>query len=158
MKSNKVLAVLAFAFLIAGCGNDVNDESATELKVVNITNSGCKSFSQDSKAKKSPSVYDEESIIYSISGASRLSVTHVNARHNCNPDKLDLKVVKKGSLIHISENENGGSANCICCYDLSCEIEFSEMRDYEVVYMQDGIEKTRFNINRNADKQVEVKL
>ena len=120
------LAILLLA--LCGCSNDESIKGASNgpFSVRDVANSGCKSTSH------TRSEYPEYFEFKACDGGY-LSVNHVNAMFNCAPGELKIEATIDGNVIRILETEEKSLANCVCPYDLYCEVGPLSNGDYKVL-------------------------
>ena len=142
-------AVFSLAILLltlCGCSNDESTKGASNgpFSVRDVANSGCKSTNH------TRSEYPEYFEFKACDGGY-LSVNHVNAMFNCAPGELKIEATIDGNVIKILEMEETALANCICPYDLYCEVGPLSNGDYEVVIYHDSFEipTRQFSITYN---------
>ena len=125
----QVIFSLAILLLtLCGCSNDESTKGASNgpFSVRDVANSGCKSTSH------TRSEYPECFEFKALDGGY-LSVNHVNALFNCAPGELKIEATIDGNVIRILETEEKSLANCICPYDLYCEVGPLSNGDYKVL-------------------------
>lgn len=125
----QVIFSLAILLLtLCGCSNDESTKGASNgpFSVRDVANSGCKSTSH------TRSEYTECFEFKALDGGY-LSVNHVNALFNCVPGELKMEATIDGNVIRILETEEKSLANCICPYDLYCEVGPLSNGDYKVL-------------------------
>lgn len=130
MISMTLIIIVLAAFLgstLMGCSGDGTDEgSSNGFCVRDVAISGCKSTSH------TRSGYPEYFEFKALDGGY-LSVNHVNALFNCVPGELKMEATIDGNVIRILETEESSLANCICPYDLYCEVGPLSNGDYKVL-------------------------
>jgi hypothetical protein len=143
------LIIIVFAAFVGstlmGCGSDDGSIIVTgDFHVRDVANSGCKSTSH------TRSEYPEYFEFKACDGGY-LSVNHVNAMFNCAPGELKIEATIDGNVIKILETEETSLANCICPYDLYCEVGPLGNGDYEVVIYRGSFEipAHKFSITYN---------
>lgn len=141
-----IIAVAAFVgSTLMGCGSDDDSIIATgDFHVRDVANSGCKSTSRT--RSEHPEYFE-----FKACDGGYLSVNHVNAMFNCAPGKLKIEATIDGNVIKILEMEETALANCICPYDLYCEVGPLSNGNYEVVIYHDSFEipVRKFSITYN---------
>ena len=151
-------AVFSLAILLlslCGCSSDESIKGASNgpFSVRDVANSGCKSTSH------TRSEYPEYFEFKACDGGY-LSVNHVNAMFNCAPGELKIEATIDGNVIKILEMEETALANCICPYDLYCEVGPLSNGDYEVVIYHNSFEipvrKFSFTYNKRLNVKYEV--
>ena len=144
-----ILGMLLSLSLFFACSSDDVNEL---FKVRNFANSGCKPAT---RAGDEGGIYDMYETI-EVKGLKDgyLSLSHVNALFNCEPGELKMLASIDGNVIKVIETYDAVNANCICPYDLYCEIGPLIDGDYTVIIYQDATfdqadagEYTRFNIS-----------
>jgi len=140
-----VLAVFVGSTLMA-----CSDESST-FHVRDIANSGCKS------ANHTRSEYPEYFEFKACDGGY-LSINHVNALFNCVPGELKIQATIDGNVIKIFEKEETSLANCVCPYDLYCEIGPLSVGDYDVFVYRDSFESPSQHFSITYKNGLNVKL
>ena len=130
MISMTLIIIVLAAFLgstLMGCSGDGTDaESGNEFCVRDVATSGCKS------SNYTRSEYPECFEFKALDGGY-LSVNHVNALFNCVPGELKMEATIDGNVIRILETEEKSLANCVCPYDLYCEVGPLSNGDYKVL-------------------------
>lgn len=130
MISMTLIIIVLAAFLgstLMGCSGDGTDEgSSNGFCVRDVATSGCKS------SNYTRSEYPECFEFKALDGGY-LSVNHVNALFNCVPGELKMEATIDGNVIRILETEESSLANCICPYDLYCEVGPLSNGDYKVL-------------------------
>jgi hypothetical protein len=157
MISMTLIIIVLAAFLgstLMGCSGDGTDaESGNEFRVRDVATSGCKS------SNYTRSEYPECFEFKALDGGY-LSVNHVNALFNCVPGELKMEATIDGNVIKILETEEKSLANCVCPYDLYCEVGPLSNGDYEVVIYHDSFEipvrKFSFTYNKRLNVKYEV--
>ena len=153
MKKNFLSIICGMALVViglCGCSNDGADD--TQFRVKNVASTGCKSSSAYAEmATRGENPY-EEYLEYKAVGNGFLSLKHVNALFNCAPGELNMQATISGNVIKILETEQQSLADCICPYDLSCEVGPLTNGDYIVIICKGSYEyeQARFTIAYNA--------
>ena len=134
MKKNLLLVMGAALMLTIGlgsCDNEDNESAKAGVQVKNFANSGCKNAGT------------------ARTRGGHLSVNHVNTAFNCEPGELKIQATLEGHNIKILETEEQSFANCICPYDLYCEVGPLSDGDYTVIICKGSYEyeHVRFNIS-----------
>ena len=143
---------LALAILLAAlCGCSSSDESSSEFHVRDVANSGCKSTS--ATRSENPEYFEFKAL-----PGGYLSVNHVNAMFNCEPGKLIVRASIDGHTIKIVELEETALANCICPYDLYCEVGPLSIGDYEVIFYRGSYENPVNSFSIHYDRNLNWKL
>ena len=79
---------------------------------------------------------------------------------NCAPGELKIEATIDGNVIKILEMEETALANCICPYDLYCEVGPLGNGDYEVVIYHNSFEipvrKFSITYNKRLNAKYEV--
>jgi len=100
------------------------------LEVKNSTYIGCKSGENN--------VDDlSEYIELQTVDSNYLEINHINASRNCVPAVLIKAKIEKGVIIY-SANDTAGMANCVCLFDLSCNIGPLDYSKYTFAYNRGG--------------------
>ena len=159
MKKNYLLVIGAAVMLFVGmssCSSDSENEGSAEpsnFHVRNVANSGCKASVGAREVTRSLDA-TQKYIEYKALTDGYLSINHVNAMFNCEPGELKMQATVSGNEIKILETEEQALANCICHYDLYCEVGPLSDCEYTVVIYQDDTfdnvepgEYVRFNIS-----------
>ena len=134
-----------------GCeSNDDSIIATGDFHVRDVANSGCKS------ASHTRSEYPEFFEFKACDG-SYLSVNHVNAMFNCAPGELKIQATIDGNVIKITEKEEKPQANCVCPYDLYCEIGPLSVGNYEVFVYRDSFESPAHHFSIVYNKGLNVK-
>ena len=61
--------------------------------------------------------------VYAEVIASTIRVHHDATLYNCCPERFDYAVSQQGNVIRIEETEINPQCACMCCYDLSVDVE-----------------------------------
>ena len=155
MKKNYLLVIGAAVMLFVGmssCSSDSENEGSagpSNFHVRNVANSGCKAFPFAAAARKVTMEDNREYIEYKALTDGYLSINHVNAKFNCEPGELKMQAIVSGNEIRILETEEQALANCICHYDLYCEVGPLSNGNYTVIIYRGSyeMEYARFNIS-----------
>ena len=153
MKKNFLSIICGMALVViglCGCSNDGADD--TQFRVKNVASTGCKSSSAYAEmATRGENPY-EEYLEYKAVGNGFLFLKHVNTLFNCAPGELNMQATISGNVIKILETEQQSLADCICPYDLSCEVGPLTNGDYIVIICKGSYEyeQARFTIAYNA--------
>ena len=151
MKKSLLLVMGAALMLTIGlgsCDNEDNESAKAGVQVRNFANSGCKNAGT---ARTRGGLFPgrPEYIEYKAINDGYLSVNHVNAMFNCEPGELKMQATLEGHNIKILETEEQSFANCICPYDLYCEVGPLSDGDYTVIICKGSYEYeyAHFNIS-----------
>lgn len=152
MKKSIILRVSAALILTIGMNSCSSESDGSRFQVRNFANTGCKST-----GTRGDILYNEfykEYIEYESMTNGYLSLNHVNVRFNCEPGQLQMQATIEGNVIKIVESEEQVGANCVCPYDIYCEVGPLSDGEYTVVVYQDDTfdqvepgEYVRFNIS-----------
>ena len=152
MKKSIILRVCAALILTIGMNSCSSESDGSRFQVRNFANTGCKST-----GTRGDILYNEfhkEYIEYESMTNGYLSLNHVNVRFNCEPGQLQMQATIESNVIKIVESEEQVGANCVCPYDLYCEVGPLSDGEYTVVVYQDHTfdqvepgEYVRFNIS-----------
>ena len=148
MKRNllfKIIALLMLSVGIEGCSSEGGNNAFFQMK--NNANSGCK---HAAGTRGESSAYDHEYVEYKGLANGYLALKHVNALFNCEPGKLEIQASIDGNEIRILENEELSLANCVCPYDLYCEVGPLSFGKYTLILCRGSFEYgeiARFTIN-----------
>ena len=150
------LIIIVFAAFVGstlmGCGSDDDSIIVTgDFQVRDVANSGCKS------ASHTRSEYPEYFEFKACDGGY-LSVNHVNALFNCVPGELKIEATINGNVIKILETEETALANCICPYDLYCEVGPLNSGDYKVVIYRGSFEVPFRQFSITYNKRLNAKF
>ena len=129
MKSIVLKVATIIIFIAFGCGED-DDLLRFEDRLLEVRNkiiSECKS-ENDHQGIYNKNV--DEYIELKFSESNFLKINHFNVWFNCHPS-IDIQAKIDNSAITYSATDTFGIANCICPYDLSCEIGPLEITNYE---------------------------
>lgn len=153
MKKNFLSIICGMVLVIiglCGCSNDGADD--TQLQVRNVASTGCKSSSVYAEVVIRGENPYKEYLEYKAVGNGFLFLKHVNALFNCAPGELNMQATISGNVIKILETEQQSLANCICPYDLSCEVGPLTNGDYVVIMCRGSYdyEQARFIIAYSA--------
>lgn len=148
------LGVMLSLGLFSACSSDEGNEL---FKVRNFANSGCKSATR--VGDEGGTLYDENEAI-EVKGLKDgyLSINHKNALFNCEAGGFNIIATIDGNVIKVTEKYNADAANCICPYDIYCEVGPLADGDYTIIIYQDATydqadarEHTRFNVSYKKD-------
>ena len=152
MEKSIILRVCAALILTIGMNSCSSESDGSRFQVRNFANTGCKST-----GTRGDILYNEfhkEYIEYESMTNGYLSLNHVNVRFNCEPGQLQMQATIESNVIKIVESEEQVGANCVCPYDLYCEVGPLSDGEYTVVVYQDDTfdqvepgEYVRFNIS-----------
>ena len=152
MKKSIILRVCAALILTIGMNSCSSESDGSRFQVRNFANTGCKST-----GTRGDILYNEfhkEYIEYESMTNGYLSLNHVHVRFNCEPGQLQMQATIESNVIKIVESEEQVGANCVCPYDLYCEVGPLSDGEYTVVVYQDDTfdqvepgEYVRFNIS-----------
>ena len=152
MKKSIILRVCAALILTIGMNSCSSESDGSRFQVRIFANTGCKST-----GTRGDILYNEfhkEYIEYESMTNGYLSLNHVNVRFNCEPGQLQMQATIESNVIKIVESEEQVGANCVCPYDLYCEVGPLSDGEYTVVVYQDDTfdqvepgEYVRFNIS-----------
>lgn len=140
--------VLLLAFCFCGCGS----ESDSGIQVRNFANTGCKpAEARGDGLSEEMSEYIE----YKGMEDGYLSIKHVNAKFHCSVSELRMEATANGNEIPIIEEDpyatsDGVQSECLCPYDLYCEVGPLTAGTYTVVVYRKSpklLEKARFTIS-----------
>ena len=129
MKRNVFSVTCGLVLMMMGVYGCSSDETA-QFHVREFANTGCKSV-----VATREDGFHQESVEYKALGNGYLSINHVNACFNCEPGELKMEATISGNEIRIVETEEYAGANCICPYDLYCEVGPLENGDYTIVFV-----------------------
>jgi hypothetical protein len=123
--------------LLSSCGSDGSDG----LLLRNFANTGCKSYTRgDGEGEVLIDWF--EYMEYKCLDDGFLSLKHVNATFNCAASNFNMQATISGNEIRINETtaESDVLANCVCLFDLSCEVgPLKEGEAYTVFVNQQGV-------------------
>lgn len=158
MKKSILSIICGLVLMMMGMYGCSSDE-AVQFHVREFANTGCKSMSATRGETGDSEFYTlrPEYVEYKALANGYLSLNHVNACFNCEPGELKMQATISGNEIRIVETEEYPGANCICPYDLYCEIGPLENSDYTIVFIngydlssaKHAEERFRFNISYN---------
>lgn len=137
--------------LMAGCSSDDHEGStdASVFQIRDFANSGCKKVGEARTRGGYFSDYPEY-VEYKGMKDGFLSISHVNAAFNCEPGELKIQATIEGNVIKILETEEDARANCICPYDLYCEVGPLNDGKYTIIIYNGSYEygeRARFGIS-----------
>lgn len=139
---------------LSGCSSDEGTTSASNFHVKSFANTGCKDKGTTRGETRSDAELVSEYIEYKGLDNGYLSLNHVNACFNCGAEGFNIQATISDNVIKIEERYNGLLANCICPYDLYCEVGPLADGDYTVIIYelyedvdQAPYERARFNIS-----------
>lgn len=145
-----LLIILVAAFVgstLMGCSSS---DDGSQFHSRNFANSGCKKAGMEARSiTRGDSPYGDECIEYKGLSGGYLSVNHINVLYNCEPGELKMQATISGNEIKIVETEEQAGANCICPYDLYCEVGPLSNEDYTVIIYRESYESeyARFTIS-----------
>ncbi len=70
--------------------------------------------------------------VHGTAAGSTITVYHERATYNCCPDSTGFFVNVEGNQISILERSYGGECLCLCCFDLSVEVDSLAPGTYQV--------------------------
>jgi hypothetical protein len=70
--------------------------------------------------------------VHGTAAGSTITVNHERATYNCCPDSTRFLVEVEGDQIGILERSYGGNCACLCCFDLSVEIDSLAPGTYQI--------------------------
>ena len=122
MKKNYLLLGLLVGlilFALMACSSDSNNENESlPFQLRNFANTGCKSHTRADGESF-------ESYEYKCMNDGFLSLKHANALYNCGAENFNMEATISGNEIKVYETASLDPENmmdCICTYDLSCEV------------------------------------
>ena len=139
-----LVGILLLAFMACSSDSGSSENESLPFQVKNFANTGCKSHTRFG---------DEwlESYEYKCLDDGFLSLKHVNAIYNCGATDFNMKAEISGNEIKVFETASldpENMADCICTYDLSCEIgPLEEGTDYTIYTYQQGAGIGKFVVN-----------
>lgn len=140
-------AILTLASI--SCGNDA--EGNQGIQVRNVANSGCKPV--ETRGEGRFGLWTEY-VEYKSMNDGYLSLKHVNSTFNCFAGELRMEATISGNEIRIMEEnhhktEDYLEANCLCPYDLYCEVGPLTVGSYTVIIYKGSYqyEEARFTIS-----------
>lgn len=141
---------LSAIFLLTGCSSDDHEGTtdASLFQVRNFANSGCKKVGEATTRGGYFADYPEY-IEYKSMKDGVLSLSHVNAAFNCEPGELKTQATIEENVIKLLETEEHPGANCICPYDLYCEVGPLNDGNYTIIIYNGSYEngeRARFSI------------
>ena len=137
MKKSIVLWMSGLILTMAGL-NGCSSDDESQFHIKNVANSGCKSMAATRGETRDDVPYSlrQEYIEYKGLANGYLSLNHVNACFNCEPGELKMQATISGNEITIVETEQFQGANCICPYDLYCEVGPLEDGEYTITFWE----------------------
>ena len=142
--------LLSLGMVFSTC---TSDDDNRPFKERNVSISGCKPTTR--VGDEGEILYDKNEVIV-VNGLKDgyLSINHENAMFNCEPGELKILATIDGNVIKVVETFDAVGANCICPYDLYCEVGPLVEGDYTIIIYQDATfdqvdaeEYTRFNVS-----------
>jgi hypothetical protein len=89
--------------------------------------------------------------IYALVADSTITVHHVAAAYNCCPDGFEYAVTQQGNSIDLIETEVlSNPCLCLCCYNLSVEIEPVAPGAYTLAFHWDDYETGQWQVREIA--------
>ena len=143
MKKNSILVLCATMMLmLSGCSSD---ESGKGFHVRNCANTGCKNTYMTRGDSSTDDVY-EEYIEYKALSGGYLSLNHDNSIFNCAVGQLNIEAIIDGNVIKVLEkaNEPEYLANCVCSFDLYCEIGPLADGDYRIFIYKESFDNPNY--------------
>ena len=149
MKAKTILfSVITLFLLISGIGCEKEKEVVKEsIQIKDFSYYGCK---KEETTKSTRAVESEEYIEYKAIADGYLYLKHVNADFNCCPDTIKATISIEENNITIVESETGPKCNCICDYDLECNLGPLSFEKYTLIFSRDTREYLRFTINYSS--------
>lgn len=151
-KKNLFVMGATMMLMLGGCSSD---ESVKDFHVRNCANTGCKDRYM-TRGDSTPYGDDmilpnEEYIEYKALNGGYLSLNHFNTIFNCAVSQLNAQGVLEGNVIKVLEktDEPEYLANCVCPFDLYCEIGPLADGNYKIYIYKgsfDGNDYTNFSI------------
>lgn len=155
----KILTLVVCATMMLMLNGCSSDESSKDFHVRNCSNTGCKDRYM-TRGDSTP--YGDDMILPTTEGnieyiayvalsGGYLSLNHVNSIFNCAVGQLNIQAVIDGNVIKVLEkaNEPEYLANCVCPFDLYCEIGPLADGNYKIYIYKgsfDGNDYTNFSI------------
>lgn len=153
----KILTLVVCATMMLMLNGCSSDESSKDFHVRNCSNTGCKqryltrgdsSTSDDSNA----CWVEVEGIEYKALSGGYLSLNHFNTIFNCAVSQLNAQAVLDGNVIKVLEktDEPEYLANCVCRFDLYCEVGPLADGEYSIFIYKDSFDNpsyTTFSIS-----------
>jgi hypothetical protein len=141
MKKSIIVWMGALVLTIAGLSSCSNNDEGAEFHLRSFANSGCKQAGVDARSMtRGDSDYlvswGNEYIEYKSLNNGYLSLNHVNTLLNCGAENIQILATISGNEIKIEETYQGLMANCICPFDLYCEVGPLTDGDYTVTVYQ----------------------
>ena len=132
--------------LIVGMSSCSSDDNSN-FHVRNVANSGCKSAATLVRGEGGVLIDMYETIEVKGLDNGYLSFNHENAIFNCEPGELKIQASIEDKVIKIVETEEYPGANCVCPYDLYCEIGPLEGDiEYTIIVFHGDAEYRRFYV------------
>lgn len=75
---------------------------------------------------------NDDDVVYAIVDLSTITIHHDAAFYNCCPERIDYVVNQVGNVIDVQEIEVNPQCVCMCCFNLSVDIEHVAPGDYVV--------------------------
>jgi hypothetical protein len=147
LKVTMIIGLIAFS-----CEKDNNSIKIENqsLEIRNEIISECKSGNNKSN------IYNENNTEYlelKYSDSNFLKINHFNVWFNCYPS-IDIQArIESGSIVY-SATDTFGIHNCVCPYDLSCEIGPLQFTNYEFKYYRAGNLVINFNFGFNDSTHI----
>ena len=151
-----VLGLIVALVLLAMMACSSSDESVKDFHVRNCANTGCKDRYM-TRGDSTPYGDDmilpnEEYIEYKALNGGYLSLNHFNTIFNCAVSQLNAQAVLEGNVIKVLEktDEPEYLANCVCPFDLYCEVGPLTDGDYSIFIYKgsfDNPDYTTFSIS-----------
>ena len=91
-------------------------------------------FAEIGTARDYPWCSTMDDVFAEVEG-NRLILHHDNATYNCCPDPFSFTVTISNDSLYVTETENLTSpCDCMCCFNLSAEVEGLSPGEWQVVY------------------------
>ncbi|MBA7551767.1 hypothetical protein ES705_44315 [subsurface metagenome] len=138
----KNFIVYSIYFLLISLSCERTDQENI-IEVKNFKYNGCKNTQKGI-------ISDQEYIRIKEIDNNYLYIEHINLIFNCCPGRLFVNAKFTNNEIIFEEGEEEHGCNCVCPYDLSCEIGPIEYKSYQFKVMQGELVYADFSIEFTA--------
>ena len=144
MKRNSLLMIGAAIMLVTSLNSCSNESGRSSFHMRNFANTGCKSVFM-TRGEGEVVIDRNETIEVKALSNGYLSFNHENAIFPCGNIVLKIEATIDGHEIILSEKAEGEFANCVCPYDLYCEVgPLEEGIEYTIIVFHNKAEYRRF--------------
>lgn len=148
-----VMSLTVVTALTIGCSDD-DDSTGPETPTITgqiVEQSDCGGYPETVAKAYVPT--NQTGVVWFYDGKGTLDLQHINAAFNCCPE-ISVKVSLYNKTITICE-QDVGACECLCLFDIDCEISGlaagTYTVKYEEPYLEDGDQKLEFPITLTGD-------